>query len=83
MPSGQQPFVVREDVRIHMYTSQAPCGDASMELVMEAQDDATPWPVTPAETGDHPMMMKGRENFAELGIVRRKPGTSKFGNTLE
>ena len=83
MPSDKQPFVIREDVRIHMYSSQAPCGDASMELIMEAQDDPTPWPVAAAETGDLPVVMRGRGNFAELGIVRRKPGTSKFGTIIE
>lgn len=83
MPSDEQPFVIRDDVRIHMYSSQAPCGDASMELVMEAQDDATPWPVAAAETGDQTVVMKGRGNFAELGIVRRKPGTSRFGDITE
>jgi tRNA-specific adenosine deaminase 1 len=30
-----------------MYCSEAPCGDASMELVMDAQEDATPWTTAP------------------------------------
>ena len=83
VPSDKPPFLIRDDIRIHMYSSQAPCGDASMELVMEAQDDATPWPVAAAGTGDFSMVMKGRGSFAELGIVRRKPCTSSSGNTLE
>lgn len=41
----KQPFAIREDVKIHMYSSKSPCGDASMELVMSAQDDPTPWPI--------------------------------------
>ena len=42
-------FRLKEDISLHMYTSDCPCGDASMELVMAAQEDATPWPVsTPA-----------------------------------
>lgn len=39
----QQPFVWREDVALHMYCSEAPCGDASMELTMSAQEDTSPW----------------------------------------
>jgi tRNA-specific adenosine deaminase 1 len=42
-----QPFTIRDDVSIHMYCSEAPCGDASMELTMAAQADATPWTSAP------------------------------------
>ena len=70
-----QPFSIRKDVKIHMYSSEAPCGDASMELVMNAQEDATPWPIDSTDpAGEVPMKLRGRENFSELGSVRRKPG---------
>ncbi|KAI1803489.1 adenosine deaminase/editase [Daldinia bambusicola] len=42
-----QPFAWKQDVLIHMYCSEAPCGDASMELIMESQEDATPWDLPP------------------------------------
>ncbi|KAL9124474.1 MAG: hypothetical protein Q9217_006201 [Psora testacea] len=73
--SRQQPFTVREGVRIFMYCSEAPCGDASMELVMQAQKDTTPWPVTQRSLGDeqHGATLLGRGSFSELGVVRRKP----------
>lgn len=71
--SIQHPFAVHEDLRILMYCSEAPCGDASMELVMEAQEDATPWPViTRNQTLRSPLL--GRGSFSQLGVVRRKPG---------
>ena len=71
-PAGFQPYTVREDLSIVMYCSEAPCGDASMELVMEAQEDATPWPVVvPSE--DCSQCLLGRESFSQLGVVRRKP----------
>lgn len=46
-----------------------------MELVMNAQEDATPWPlmVPDGNTERLAAMLPGRENFSELGIVRRKP----------
>lgn len=64
------PFSLHQDVKIHMYCSEAPCGDASMELTMAAQDDATPWTSTPPPAGEG---MLGRGNFDQLGVVRRKP----------
>ena len=73
---GLQPFAIHEDLQLHMYSSEAPCGDASMELLMEAQVDATPWPIDqlhPAKKKSSGLL-RGRESFAELGIVRRKPG---------
>ncbi|CAJ2504533.1 Uu.00g119270.m01.CDS01 [Anthostomella pinea] len=45
-----QPFTWREDVLLHMYCSEAPCGDASMELTMASQEDATPWAIPPLTT---------------------------------
>jgi hypothetical protein len=35
------PFKLKPGVQIHMFCSQAPCGDASMELTMASQEDAT------------------------------------------
>ena len=70
--SGRQPYTIRDHLKIFMYCSEAPCGDASMELVMEAQEDDTPWPVSlfgkNAQQG-----LLGRGSFSQLGIVRRKP----------
>ena len=77
--SRLKQFTVCEDVRIFMYCSEAPCGDASMELVMQAQKDATPWPVTQRLVDDDDddefkSYLLGRGSFSQLGIVRRKPG---------
>lgn len=78
-----QPFRIKDDVRIHMYCSEAPCGDASMELVMDAQEDATPWTsppptATPLEnsggsSAGEPAVLRGRSHFSLLGAVRLKP----------
>ncbi|KAI9679836.1 MAG: hypothetical protein M1817_004850 [Caeruleum heppii] len=80
-----QPFTVKEGTSIHMYCSEAPCGDASMELTMAAQDDPTPW-ATPSSASTpslatSPLLstppsnppLHGRGYFSHLGIVRRKP----------
>lgn len=65
------PFRLKPDVQIHMFCSQAPCGDASMELTMASQPDATPW--TSAAPSSKPEDMLGRGHFDLLGVVRRKP----------
>lgn len=86
-PSSPQPYALREDVNIHMYCSEAPCGDASMELTMSLQEDATPWtspvplvsspsPTTPTaqDTNGTPLTaLRGRSHFSHLGAVRCKP----------
>ncbi|KAI1645829.1 adenosine deaminase/editase [Daldinia loculata] len=83
-----QPFTWREDVLLHMYCSEAPCGDASMELIMAAQEDATPWelpltnPPVPLSTTDPSTSLPGRAYFSQLGVVRRKPARSDAPPTL-
>lgn len=69
--NAARPFQLKPGVDIHMYVSSAPCGDASMELTMAAQKDATPW-TSPAPSAA-PDDMPGRAHFDQLGIVRRKP----------
>lgn len=44
-----------------------------MELTMSAQEDPTPWTTPlPSSSGETPTL-PGRQNFSQLGIVRRKP----------
>ncbi|OPB38498.1 tRNA-specific adenosine deaminase [Trichoderma guizhouense] len=86
-----RPFEIRPDVKLHMYCSEAPCGDASMELIMAAQEDASPWELptpapTPASTqsaiSDSESALPGRAYFSQLGIVRRKPARGDAPPTL-
>ncbi|KAF2275453.1 uncharacterized protein EI97DRAFT_434293 [Westerdykella ornata] len=87
-----QAFSIREDVQIHMYCSEAPCGDASMELVMDAQEDATPWTSAPESVPGLPdleaissaevTVLRGRSHFGHLGAVRLKPSRPDAPPTL-
>lgn len=47
LDAGWAPFQLQNDVRIHMYCSEAPCGDASMEILAQRSDDGTPWDPPP------------------------------------
>lgn len=80
-PATPQPFAVNDNVRIFMYCSEAPCGDASMELIMDQQDDATPW-VKRSTNEESDTTLRGRGFFSDLGIVRRKPARSDAPETL-
>ncbi|KIN04484.1 hypothetical protein OIDMADRAFT_156477 [Oidiodendron maius Zn] len=72
-----QPYALKDGISLHMYCSEAPCGDASMELTMAAQDDSTPWNVPPSAAFSSSFILDsqllGRGYFSALGIVRRKP----------
>ena len=72
---GLQPLTLHKHIKIYMYCTEAPCGDASMELTMNAQDDATPWAIEDASIHESSEVLKGRGYFSQLGIVRRKPCT--------
>ncbi|EGD84194.2 hypothetical protein H112_07882 [Trichophyton rubrum D6] len=72
-----------------MYCSCAPCGDASMELCMAAQEDATPWELPVPELrntgnpdGQQQVLLNGRAHFSILGAVRRKPSRADAESTL-
>ncbi|CAK3957622.1 related to tRNA-specific adenosine deaminase 1 [Lecanosticta acicola] len=85
----EPPFELQPNISIHMYCSQAPCGDASMELTMAEQEDATPWTTpppsaissSPSEPSEE-ITMLGRGHFDQLGIVRRKPSRPDAPITL-
>ncbi|EGX95005.1 tRNA-specific adenosine deaminase [Cordyceps militaris CM01] len=80
LEDGTWPFRLRQGVKLHMYASEAPCGDASMENLMAAQEDASPWDA-PAQADTAPQL-PGRAYFSQLGVVRRKPARSDAPPTL-
>ncbi|KAL2826880.1 putative tRNA-specific adenosine deaminase [Aspergillus cavernicola] len=82
------PFELHPDIKIYMYCTCAPCGDASMELTMAAQDDPTPWSVpapnpsaSDLATSTESQLLDGRGHFSKLGIVRRKPARADAEST--
>jgi tRNA-specific adenosine deaminase 1 len=56
-----------------------------MELIMAAQDDASPWeiPLPSSTRSDSPLAsLPGRAYFSQLGVVRRKPARGDAPPTL-
>ncbi|PWY74009.1 hypothetical protein BO83DRAFT_444365 [Aspergillus eucalypticola CBS 122712] len=80
--NNEPPFELHPLLKIYLYCTTAPCGDASMELTMAAQDDPTPWEITPSEEESASAgLLSGRANFSQLGIVRRKPARADAPST--
>ncbi|GKZ87581.1 hypothetical protein CBS63078_1186 [Aspergillus niger] len=79
-PNNNPPFELDPSLKIYLYCTTAPCGDASMELTMAAQDDPTPWELSPSEE-EEAGLLSGRANFSQLGIVRRKPARADAPST--
>ncbi|PMD60842.1 uncharacterized protein K444DRAFT_527647 [Hyaloscypha bicolor E] len=84
-----QPFALNDGISLHMYCSEAPCGDASMELTMAAQEDSTPWETpalanitVPSASPSQQSLLRGRGYFSALGQVRGKPSRPDAPQTL-
>ncbi|OJD22836.1 hypothetical protein ACJ73_05813 [Blastomyces percursus] len=56
------PFELRKDLKIYMYGTCAPCGDASMELCMASQEDPTPWATPPLGASNNPGNSSGNSS---------------------
>jgi tRNA-specific adenosine deaminase 1 len=75
----RQPFEIRGNVSIWMFSTEAPCGDASMEVLMaEKEGDVEPWD----RNLDCKDVLQGRGYFSALGTVRRKPSRRDAETTM-
>ncbi|KAK6534361.1 hypothetical protein TWF281_005684 [Arthrobotrys megalospora] len=85
-PQNEYPFSIHPSTSIHLFSTEPPCGDASMEFIISAQPDATPWsiPSTNNQTKDPLKIpsLPGRSYFSNLSIVRRKPSRPDAPPTL-
>jgi tRNA-specific adenosine deaminase 1 len=82
---GKRPFRLADDLSIHFFTSEAPCGDASMDLLMQskAPEDAIPWDTSHALQVDvEAPSLPGRADFGLLGVIRRKPARADAQSSL-
>ena len=79
------PFAFRNNVTFHLFTTEAPCGDASMDLLIKSMPtgDDVPWPMDPMDLTDvTESALLGRGYFSQLGAVRRKPSRGDAEATM-
>lgn len=70
---SSRPFKLKKSVSIHFFTTEAPCGDASMELLMNSMPPGTAEPWEKEDIEGLKQSLQGRGHFSMLGFVRRKP----------
>lgn len=64
-------YKLQNNIKLALFISEPPCGDASMNHIASSKDDNEPWIPRKRQK-----LNRGRNNFGELGVVRTKPGRS-------
>ncbi|KAH7931376.1 adenosine deaminase/editase [Leucogyrophana mollusca] len=77
-------YGLKHNVRMCMYISTPPCGDASMRFLASLQDDemAALKDSTSFPTLDPNAASRGRDNYSLFGVLRTKPGRADSPPTL-
>lgn len=71
-------FRIKKDIALALYISEPPCGDASMSHLSQ---DKEPWEEGPRKR-QKTDLLRGRDHFHKLGLVRTKPGRLDSAITL-
>lgn len=69
-------FKLRKNIKLALYISEPPCGDASMSHIAS---DGPLWEEPPAKKVQ---VLRGRAHFNKVGVVRTKPGRADSLVTL-
>ena len=77
---SSHPFELKTNISIHMFSTEAPCGDASMEVLMAGKphEDTIPWVSSDVQEE----LLYGRGYFGNLGVIRRKPARADAPPTM-
>lgn len=82
------PYRLRQDVEISLFSTEAPCGDASMELLMKAAEaagrDVSPWAAAPAASqplnDSDSKQRSGSDTCEDHENAKLPPGRGYFSN---
>lgn len=74
-------FKFKDDIKLGLFISEPPCGDASMNYLILSKQDNAPWEEETPEPKKR-KIIRGRSHFDKLGIVRTKPGRLDSQETL-
>jgi tRNA-specific adenosine deaminase 1 len=74
---GEYQFKLKEGIRFALYISEPPCGDSSLELLVD--ENETEWNQVTQLDGS---VLRGRECYGKKGRVRTKPGRRDSPLTL-
>ncbi|CUM65368.1 uncharacterized protein PRCAT00003004001 [Priceomyces carsonii] len=83
--TDQLEFKLNSNVRLALYVTEPPCGDASMGRMSRELLDSTPWELDARKRqklSSNGSILRGRSHLDQLGIVRTKPGRSDSVITL-
>lgn len=81
-------FKLKNGVKLALFVTEPPCGDASMSYLTESLDDNKPWQEDSKSTSKYQKLnskvplIRGRRNFDQVGMVRTKPGRADSIITL-
>ncbi|KAJ2313366.1 hypothetical protein IWW51_001155 [Coemansia sp. RSA 2702] len=78
----QPTFTLHDYIRLHLYSSQCPCGDAAIESLQGTLGQHEQPPMKRQRTTIDTSVVRGHQGFDTLGALRLKPGRADSIPTL-